>query len=184
MSTISSQITSPTIVYSTVYWDADQRKHQSSASQAFVWRIHRGPVNSPHKWPVTRKMFPFDDVIMRNSNLAFHYTSAYVNVCCDLSIGFLYKICTNFQMNFKPVLGVNMAPWRLVCGWLLHITHLCSVVLQTGMHLQCMQWNLRFVYVCTWGMLSYTPYCKWVDRKMSILSTEEKQNLVWNIAAF
>ena len=30
----------------------------------FVWGIHRGPVNSPHKWPVTRKMFPFDDVIM------------------------------------------------------------------------------------------------------------------------
>ena len=23
-----------------------------------------GPVNSPHKWPVTRIMFPFDDVIM------------------------------------------------------------------------------------------------------------------------
>ena len=44
--------------------DADQRKHQSSASLAFVWGIHRGPVNSPHKWPVTRKMFPFDDVIM------------------------------------------------------------------------------------------------------------------------
>ena len=30
----------------------------------FVWGIHRGPVNSPHKWPVTRKMSPFDDVIM------------------------------------------------------------------------------------------------------------------------
>ena len=26
--------------------------------------IHRGPVNSPHKWPVTRNLFPFDDVIM------------------------------------------------------------------------------------------------------------------------
>ena len=63
MSTIASQITSHTIVYSTVYSDADQRKHQSSASLAFVWGIHRGPVNSPHKWPVTRKMFPFDDVI-------------------------------------------------------------------------------------------------------------------------
>ena len=37
---------------------------KSSASLAFVWGIHRGPVNSPHKWPVTRKMFPFDDVIM------------------------------------------------------------------------------------------------------------------------
>ena len=45
--------------------DADQRKHQSSASLAFVPGIHRWPVNSPHKWPVTRKMFPFDDVIMQ-----------------------------------------------------------------------------------------------------------------------
>ena len=64
MGTMASQITSLTIVYSTVYSEADQRKHQSSASLAFVWGIHRGPVNSPHKWPVTRKMFPFDDVIM------------------------------------------------------------------------------------------------------------------------
>ena len=65
MGTIASQITSLTIVYSTVYSDADQSKHHSSASLAFVWGIHRGPVNSPHKWPVTRKMFPFDDVIMK-----------------------------------------------------------------------------------------------------------------------
>ena len=64
MEAIASQITSLTIVYSVVYSDADQRKHQSSASLAFVGGIHRGPVNSPHKWPVTRKMFPFDDVIM------------------------------------------------------------------------------------------------------------------------
>ena len=59
MGSIASQITSLTIVYSTVYSDADKRKHQSSASLAFVRGIHRGPVNSPHKWPVTRKMFPF-----------------------------------------------------------------------------------------------------------------------------
>ena len=64
MSAIASQITSLMIVYSIVYSDADQRKHQSSASLAFVRGIHRGPVNSPQKWPVTRKMFPFDDVIM------------------------------------------------------------------------------------------------------------------------
>ena len=61
---IASQITSLAIVNSTVYSGADQRSHQSSASLAFVWGNHRGPVNSPHKWPVTRKMFPFDDVIM------------------------------------------------------------------------------------------------------------------------
>ena len=47
-----------------VHSDADQRKHQSSASLAFVRVTHRGPVNFPHKWPVTRKTFPFDDVIM------------------------------------------------------------------------------------------------------------------------
>ena len=70
MSTIASQITSLTVVYSTVYSGADQSKHQSSASLAFVWGIHRGPVNSPHKWPVTRKKFPFDDVIM---SWARHY---------------------------------------------------------------------------------------------------------------
>ena len=67
MGTIASQITSLTTVYSTVYSDADQRKHQSSASLAFVRGIHRGPVNSPHKGPVARKMFPFDDVTMITS---------------------------------------------------------------------------------------------------------------------
>ena len=40
MTTIGSQITSLTVVYSTIYSDADQRKHQSSASLAFVWGIH------------------------------------------------------------------------------------------------------------------------------------------------
>ena len=65
--------TSLTIVYSAVYSDADQRKHQSSASLAFVQGIHRGPVNSPHKWPVTRKMFLFDDVIMKHQRISYIY---------------------------------------------------------------------------------------------------------------
>ena len=64
MGAMTSQNTSLTIVYSTVYSDADQRKHQSFASLAFVLGIHQGPVNSQYKWPVTRKMFPFDDVTM------------------------------------------------------------------------------------------------------------------------
>ena len=65
MGAIVSQITSLMIIYSTVYLGADQRKHQSSASLAFVRGIHRWPVNAPHKWPVTRKSFPFNDVIMQ-----------------------------------------------------------------------------------------------------------------------
>ena len=51
----------------------DQRKHQSSASLAFVRGIHRRPVSSSHKWPVTRKMFPFDDVIL---------TTRWIHWCC------------------------------------------------------------------------------------------------------
>ena len=86
MNAIASQITSLTIVYSIVYSDADQRKHQSSASLAFVRGIHRGPVNSPHKWPVTRKMFPFDDVIM---------------------ISFFLQL---------PRIGVNAVPGPVICA--------------------------------------------------------------------
>ena len=64
MGPMVSPITCLTLVYSTVYSGADQRKHQSSTSLALVLGIHRWPVNSPHKGPVTRKMFPFDDIIM------------------------------------------------------------------------------------------------------------------------
>ena len=75
MATMASQITSLTIVYSTVYSDADQRKHQSSPSLAFVWRIHRWPVNSPHKWPITRKIFPIDDVFMPSATWYWWWTN-------------------------------------------------------------------------------------------------------------
>ena len=71
MDAMASQITSLAIVYSNVYSDADQRKHQSSASLAFVRAIHRRPVISPHKWPVTRKIFPFDDVIMPDHSTVY-----------------------------------------------------------------------------------------------------------------
>ena len=80
MGAIASLITSLTIVYSTVYSDADQRKHQRSASLAFVWGIHRGPVNSPHRWPVTRKMFPFDDVIMKCQNVVARLKTIFIRI--------------------------------------------------------------------------------------------------------
>ena len=64
MTTVASQITSLTAVYSIIYSGADKRKHQSSASLALCAGNSLRPVNSPHKGPVTRKMLPFDDVIM------------------------------------------------------------------------------------------------------------------------
>ena len=72
MTMLASQITSLTVVYSIVYSGVNQRKHQSSASLAIVRELHRGPVNFPHKWPVTRKMFPFDDVIMIKLSILIH----------------------------------------------------------------------------------------------------------------
>ena len=92
MSLMASQITSLTIVYSPVYSGTDQRKHQSSASLVFVRGIHRESVNSPHKRPVTRKMFPFDDVIMcyqYNRHMLYKATFQFVQIG---SIIFLYTI--------------------------------------------------------------------------------------------
>ena len=55
MSAIASQITSITIVYSTVYSGADQRKYSKlCVTDLCVWIIHRWPMN--FKGPVTRKM--------------------------------------------------------------------------------------------------------------------------------
>ena len=86
MSAIASQITSLTIVYSTVYSGADQRKYQSSVSLVFVRGIRRGPANSPHKWPVTRKMFSFDDVIMRIVSVHPKVLTADCVIVCDILV--------------------------------------------------------------------------------------------------
>ena len=64
MSAMASRITGTYIVCSIVGSGTDQGKHESSASLAFVRGSHRWSVNSAHKRPVTRKMLPFDDVIM------------------------------------------------------------------------------------------------------------------------
>ena len=107
MSAMASQITSVTIVYPTVCSGTDQRKHQRSASLAFVWGIHRWPVNSPHWGPViTRKMFPFDDVIMihgfdRHSPLPFSIPLTNLNVLPDTRplIGTTISGCSQFYLE-------------------------------------------------------------------------------------
>ena len=95
MGAMASQITSLTSVYATVYTGADQRKHQSSASLAFVRGIHRGPMNSPQKWSVTRKMFPFDDVIMYIINThiigSYHYPYMPPSTAVYYSVGGVIK---------------------------------------------------------------------------------------------
>ena len=96
MGAIRSQITSLTVVYSIVYSDADQRKHQSSASLAFVRGIHQGPVNSPHKWPVTRQMFPFDEVIMNSARKQLDW-SKLINLFRLNALESIYSILTHIN---------------------------------------------------------------------------------------
>ena len=91
-----------TIVYSTVYSDAVQRKHQSSASLAFVRGIHRGPVNSSHKGPVARKMFPFDDVIVKS---VYAITLSWHPVPRVLETGFCF--CHKTINGKRTIIGEN-----------------------------------------------------------------------------
>ena len=77
-------------------------QHRSSASLAFVQGIHRSPMNSPHKWPVTRKMFPFDDVIM--------FTPPILPLCCQHvtllhTVGFRYE--SHYHKNALWYIGVT-----------------------------------------------------------------------------
>ena len=98
---MASKITSLTIVYSIVYSGANQRKHQSSLSLAFVRGIHRWPMNSPPKGPVTRKMFPFDYVILipkyciyseQHYKIKLHFRKKNCYSCLRLNLCFL-SIC-------------------------------------------------------------------------------------------
>ena len=121
MSAMASQHTSITIVYSTVYSGADQRKHQSSTSLAFVRGIHRWPVNSPQKGPVTQKMFPCDDVIMRSEKKK-HEVSIHTSV--DSLI-----LLTTSSVSFPPPIDIigdcscpsfSAEPWYTL-SWAHHL---------------------------------------------------------------
>ena len=121
MGTKMSQITSLTIVYSTVYSDADERIHQRSASLAFVRGIQRWPVNSPHNGPVTQKMFLFDDVIMALIGLSWlrwwSATNSAPNHCLnqyqymhfsDFRIWFWISLCCFIHNKYLMVITMNV----------------------------------------------------------------------------
>ena len=98
MSTMASQTSSLPIVSSTVYSRCRPKKHQSSAQLAFVWGIHRWPVNSPHKGPLKRKMFPFDDVIMGYFSTDDVWLYAHQHVAVNMSITAPFSLVWTFQL--------------------------------------------------------------------------------------
>ena len=90
---MASQITSVSRVFSNVASSADQRKHQSFAPLAFVLEIYWWPVNFPHKRPVTRAMFPFDDVIIVYCDMFAVIASHTDATCIHIStVALLWKI--------------------------------------------------------------------------------------------
>ena len=139
MSAMASLITSLMIVYSTAYSDADQRKHQSSVSLAFLRGIHRWPVNSPHKWPLTRKMFPFDDVIMRPDT----YTESYCHI--QLTV-----ICVTLSMFRTECIKVSnmVASFPHGIAYRNFLRQLCNINRHFGKKNECGRRYLDFLDEC------------------------------------
>ena len=110
----------------TVCSDADHRKHQSSASLAFVWGTRRWPLNFPHKGPVTRKIFPFNDVIMLHEAIDSFYSPAASNaasnsiVTRNLSMAYwMWKATTCLKITiYWPFIGMTgkLTHWFLGDG--------------------------------------------------------------------
>ena len=117
MGAIMSQITGVSIVYSTACSGAHQRKHQRSASLAFVW----WPANSPNKGSVMQKMFPFDDVIVCDPIIARSITwniftrGAHARPCgpsivfCERTSWPMFSLCipTAFITTFAKPISFN-----------------------------------------------------------------------------
>ena len=151
MTTMASQITSLMVVYSTVYSDADQRETSKLRATGLCVGNSPGPVNSPPKGPVTRKMFPFDDVIMKyfgicrlegaaislmggfNWNQTFFIPLRPVDVyMCQLTGSVLVQVMACCLFPVKPLLHTLLSCWKLSLAKFeneclsQHFCHICS----------------------------------------------------------
>ena len=156
MGEIASQITSLTIVYSIVYSGTDQRKHQSSASLAFVRGIHRGPVNSPHKGPVTRKMFPFDDVIMITSLKYAHGScfvrSWYLNLPYEVNKRLIFTSLERWYLCWNGALIVKYCTMhRVKCT----TNHVIDNLAHNRENANFRVWHCWPTLIFSWEMITY-----------------------------
>ena len=114
---------------------ADQRKHQSSASLTFARGIDRWPVNTPHKGPVTRKIFPFDDVIMCQSSCTRnHLLGQQCQICAEglkengngqlTLVREILFIITVKGLNYQNMITDKVNCCYLFCCGFIHSLHL------------------------------------------------------------
>ena len=124
----ASQINGLAFICSNVCLGGDQRKRQSSASLAFV-RIHRWPVNSQHKEPVTRKKFPFHDVIMKHKYDMFYKKMQHYNdwfVCFGNRI--IRIVIVWYNTNHMDLSTLR----DVICPWIGYLNKKCSIILWTS----------------------------------------------------
>ena len=195
MSAMASQNTGVSIVCSAVCSGADRRKYQTAPSLAFVRGIHRWPVDSPHhKRPVTRKIFPFDDVIMQTK----HYPSS-VHWNADILENFLLAsiVSTSWQIaalttsfdiptkitllnrNFNTFrkLRIRQVVWLgLEQGSFTPVTTLAIIRLphrQIGMNILCIRQKMQFNKSTTKLCIFYGMFrCRQLDLEFSTLPFE------------
>ena len=149
MGAMASQITSLTFVYSTVYSGADQSKHQSSASPAFVW----GPVNSPHKWPVTRKMFP--------SMMTSSYCALPFSITIQRTHSHLFPWKSRIRLRMPWLLMSTTRALKLKC----HFDEIIITALTGNCHLESYAaHDANFIkmkkFPFHWGA-GYQMFCNW-----------------------
>ena len=127
---------------------AKQRKHQSSPSLAFRG-IHRWPVNFPHKGPVTRKMFPFNDVIMYVCRHYYHTHKPEKELC-------RYTITTFIQIISGKVWFSTHSPDLLstVSLSLLHNFYFNMLIILIFM----IFFLLSIAHLCEWYGYDYLIY--------------------------
>ena len=162
MCAVASQITGVSIVCSSVCWSVDQRIQQYPASMPFVRGIHRWPVHYPHKWPVTGKMFPFDDVIMNAENVSIWW--------CDHDIS---PVQITFDLIFPTTsmlfLGVSMTVTHTKSYWYLydHKMSLRFVMANSPLHCYAPRSiSLSWLHECFYlGNLKWTT--RWPQAKQS-----------------
>ena len=188
MGAMASQIAKLTIVYWTVYSGADQRKHQSSASLAFVRGIHRWPVNYPHTWPVTRKMFPFNDVIMSWSVQHRGIFHRAIWRWDTIKVRKIWMIChaengAKYILYFwrKNLLTYDTTGRTNCRSWHYFYCHLPIHYGQFALKKQCqMRLFLRHI-TCIADNKSFLSYFLFVSSQMQTGQNTECQILWWNI---
>ena len=103
-----------------------------------VATIHRWPVNSPHKGPVKRKMFPLDDVIMigkctghltlgidNKETIAYNGYTRWPNTLCHKTFRLYYNIKTVFP-GIKIHCKISRSLDRLACMMGISLMIRCS----------------------------------------------------------